>query len=39
MYFKVTLETTRDDLKLSPQNCYATNGVNLQQKYYLIKDR
>ena len=39
MYFKLMLETTKDDLTLSPQNCYATNGVDLVQKYYLIKDR
>jgi len=39
VFFKLVLETPRNDLVLSPQNCYATNGVNSNLKYFLIQDR
>jgi len=39
VFFKLVLETPRNDLVLSPQNCYATNGINSNIKYYLIQDR
>merc|ERR1711973_1143 len=39
MYFKLELNTIRDDLKISPQTCYATNtGETGAKKYYLVEN-
>ena len=39
VFFKLVLETPRNDLALSPQSCYATNGIDSNVKYYLIQNR
>jgi len=39
MYFKIELETSRSELIVSPQSCYAHPANNLTLKYYLIKNR
>ena len=38
MYFKLEMNTIRDDLKITPQTCYATNAEDSSLKYYLIED-
>jgi len=38
MYFKLEMNTIRDDLKVTPQTCYATNAKDSSLKYYLIED-
>jgi len=39
MYFKIELETSRTDLSVSPQSCYAHPANNVTLKYYLIENR
>lgn len=39
MYFELELKSQRNDLKMSPQTCYATNARNSIQKYFLIENR
>jgi len=38
MYFKLEMNTIRDDLKVVPQTCYATNAKDSSLKYYLVED-
>jgi len=38
MYFKLALNTIRDDLKIAPQTCYATNAKDSTEKYNLIEN-
>merc|ERR1712212_1261362 len=38
MYFKLELNTIRDDLKISPQTCYATNAADSNDKYFLVEN-
>ena len=38
MYFKLEMNTIRDDLKIVPQTCYATNSKDSSLKYYLVED-
>jgi len=38
MYFKLELNTIRDDLKISPQTCYATSTADSAEKYFLVQD-
>ena len=38
MYFKLEMNTIRDDLKISPKTCYATNTKDSSEKYYLVSD-
>jgi len=39
MYFELELKSQRNDLKMSPQTCYATNARNSNEKYFLIENR
>ena len=39
LYFKIELSSVRNDLKISPQSCYATNTRDSADRYFLIKDR
>jgi len=38
MYFKLEMNTVRDDLKVSPKTCYATSTKDSSMKYYLVED-
>jgi len=38
MYFKLVLNTPRNDLKISPTDCYAKNTEDSDLKYYLIQN-
>jgi len=38
MYFKLELNTIRDDLKISPQTCYASSTKDSSERYLLIED-
>jgi len=38
MYFKLEMNTIRDDLKVSPKTCYATSTKDSSVKYYLVED-
>lgn len=35
MFFKLELKTPREDISISPQNCYAKNG-DKSMKYMII---
>jgi len=39
IYFKIQLSSVRNDLKISPQSCYATNTQNSAERYYLIQNK
>jgi len=39
LFFKLKLSTDRTDLKMQPQNCYATATPGSAARHYLIKDR
>lgn len=39
LFFKLKLSTDRRDLKMQPQNCYATATPGSAARHYLIKDR
>jgi len=38
VYFKLELNSIRNDLRIAPQTCYATSTKHSEERYYLIED-